>query len=156
MIKLIIIIAILAIGGYFLLGNNAANLLEDNDLDSSGQVVPDSVGVEDIEVIEETDIEEEQVEEIVEVTGSVVKEFNIKAFRWGYDPEVITVKKGDKVKLIIDNSDFEHGLRIPKLGVSGKEIIEFTADEIGEFDWFCTNFCGSGHSDMSGKFIVEE
>ena len=40
--------------------------------------------------------------------------------------------------MIINNSDFEHGLRIPRLGVAGKEVIEFTADKAGEFTYYCS------------------
>ena len=84
-----------------------------------------------------------------------IKEFNVEAFRFGYTPEVITVKKGDRVKLSIDNSDGLHGIRIPELELSGMDSIEFTAEEEGEFTWRCNNYCGQGHSKMSGKIIVE-
>lgn len=86
---------------------------------------------------------------------SNVKEFQVKAFRFGYSPDVIEVNKGDKVKIIIDNTDTLHGIRIPDLGIKGNEVLEFTADKTGEFVWYCTNMCGNGHMQMQGKLIVK-
>jgi len=89
------------------------------------------------------------------ITDSGVREFTIKAFRFGYDPNTITVNKGDKVKITIDNIDTLHGIRIPDLGIKGNEVLEFTAEKTGEFIWYCTNMCGEGHREMSGKLIVK-
>ena len=60
-----------------------------------------------------------------------------------------------KVKINIDNTDTLHGIRIPDLGIRGDETLEFTADKAGEFTWYCTNMCGSGHMQMQGKLIVK-
>lgn len=92
-------------------------------------------------------------------TGKVVaqsdtKEFAINAFRFGYAPDAITVSKGDKVRIIINNTDTLHGIRIPELNIKGNEIIEFTADKTGEFDWYCANMCGNEHMQMKGKLLV--
>ena len=93
------------------------------------------------------------------ITGNAVKdatkEFTIKAFRFGYTPDTVTVNKGDKVKIKIDNTDTLHGIRIPDLGIKGDNSIEFTAQEVGEFNWYCTNFCGDKHKEMKGKLIVK-
>jgi len=71
------------------------------------------------------------------------------------NPRTITVKEGEKIKLTINNLDTTHGINIPDLGVSGRNIVEFTADKKGEYTFYCANFCGSGHSAMQGKIIVE-
>ncbi|MBS3078735.1 cupredoxin domain-containing protein [Candidatus Pacearchaeota archaeon] len=84
-----------------------------------------------------------------------IKEFTVKAFKFGYSPDTITVNKGDKVKIIINNTDVLHGIRIPDLGLRDNEILEFTANKTGEFTWYCTNMCGEGHKAMSGKLIVK-
>ena len=89
------------------------------------------------------------------VTQSDIKEFTVKAFRFGYSPDTITVNKGDKVKINIQNTDVLHGIRIPELNLKGNDLIEFTADKTGEFDWYCTNMCGEGHKKMKGKLIVK-
>ena len=89
------------------------------------------------------------------IKESEVKEFTVNAFRFGYSPDFIEVNKGDKVKIIINNTDTLHGIRIPDLGIKGKDVLEFTADKQGEFTWYCANMCGQGHMQMSGKLIVK-
>lgn len=84
-----------------------------------------------------------------------IREFKVNAFRYNYDPNVITVKRGDTVKITINNADGLHGIRIPDLSVSGDQTIEFTADKTGEFTWYCNNYCGDGHRQMQGKLIVQ-
>lgn len=90
-----------------------------------------------------------------DVVSGNVKEFSVEAFRFGYSPDVVRVKQGDSVRLVVDNLDFVHGIRIPDLGVAGMDSVEFVANEKGEFVWYCNNFCGEGHMAMSGMLIVE-
>ena len=58
-------------------------------------------------------------------------------------------------RIKIENTDVLHGIRIPDLKIRGDDIIEFTADKTGEFDWYCTNMCGEEHMQMKGKLIVK-
>jgi heme/copper-type cytochrome/quinol oxidase subunit 2 len=89
--------------------------------------------------------------------SGVIKEFTVKAFRFGYDPNKIVVNKGDTVRIIINNTDTLHGMYIPDLNLLGSEIIEFTANKSGEFTWRCTNpACGLGHPTMRGTLIVKD
>ena len=89
-----------------------------------------------------------------------VKEFVITAKRFDFTPSIITVNKGDKVKLRIKSVDVTHGFSLPEYGISktlepNKEVVvEFIADKKGEFEFRCNNFCGSGHSEMKGVLIV--
>ena len=82
-------------------------------------------------------------------------EISVNAFRFGYSPNLITVKSGDLVKITINNTDTKHGIRIPDLGISGEETIEFIAETPGEYIWYCFVPCGSGHREMQGKIIIE-
>lgn len=84
-----------------------------------------------------------------------VKELTVKAFRFGYSPDIIEVNKGDKVKIIINNTDTLHGMRIPELEIRGDETLEFTASKTGEFVWYCANMCGKEHMQMQGRLIVK-
>lgn len=93
--------------------------------------------------------------QVKETKASQTEEIKISAYRFGYEPTTIAVKKGQRIRLIIDNTDTLHGVRIPELGLAGNDRLEFTADKIGEFQWFCNNFCGQGHQAMSGKLIVQ-
>ena len=90
-----------------------------------------------------------------------VKEFTMTAKKFEFDPAEIRVKQGDKVRLKITSIDVDHGMAIPSLGIDVKlkpnieEIVEFTADKTGEFEFSCSVFCGEGHRGMKGKIIVE-
>ena|SRR3989338_8419609 len=83
------------------------------------------------------------------------KIINIKAARWQFTPGTITVKKGERVKIMIDNTDTTHGIVIPDLGVSGIDSVEFTADKPGTYEFKCPTMCGEGHKGMKGTLIVE-
>jgi len=92
--------------------------------------------------------------------GGDVKEFRIVARRFEFTPNTITVNKGDKVKLTLYNEDGTHGIAIREFGISlkpgpGQEAsAEFTADQAGQFTFFCNVFCGEGHKSMKGTLIV--
>ena len=92
---------------------------------------------------------------------SDVVEIDMTAKQWEFTPATITVNEGDKVKLNIQSVDVTHGFSLSEFGVSerltpGKTtIVEFTADKVGEYIFFCTVPCGRGHSGMRGKLVVE-
>lgn len=100
-------------------------------------------------------------EEVQAQTSSTVKEFDMIAKRFVFQPEVITVNEGDTVLLHITSTDVAHGIALPEFGVrkslpAGKEVdIEFVADTKGEFGFRCSVFCGSGHGSMVGKLVVQ-
>ena len=90
-----------------------------------------------------------------------VKAFSLIAKKWQFDPSTINVKQGDKVRLKIKSIDVAHGFSLLDFNINEnlepeKEVVvEFIADKKGEFSFFCSVFCGSGHSGMKGKLIVE-
>lgn len=92
---------------------------------------------------------------------SKVKEFEIKAKQWSFEPSVITINEGDIVKLSISSVDVTHGMRLAEFGVSeilkpGEVVnVEFLANKKGTFSFFCTVPCGSGHGNMRGTLIVK-
>jgi heme/copper-type cytochrome/quinol oxidase subunit 2 len=89
-----------------------------------------------------------------------VREVEVEAFRYGYEPDPIVVKKGERVRLIAKSRDVTHGLGIEDLDIdielSPKEerTVEFTPEKAGEFHIHCTVYCGSGHSGMHGTLQV--
>ena len=89
-----------------------------------------------------------------------LKEFKITAKQYSFEPSIIEVNKGDKVRLIVTSVDIPHGITIKEYGINQRldvgrpETIEFTADKPGTFTAFCSVFCGSGHSGMKGKLVV--
>lgn len=88
--------------------------------------------------------------------GQSAVEIKVDAKRWEFTPSIITVKKGQLVKITINNTDTVHGINLPDFNVSSKEYLEFTPDKTGEFVFKCDTFCGSGHQTMQGKLIVTE
>ncbi len=92
--------------------------------------------------------------------SQAVKEFQITASQWVFEPNTITVKQGDAVRLLIKSIDVTHGFNIPDYGIDEEltpgnvTIVEFVADKPGEFTFFCSIFCGIGHAGMNGKLIV--
>ncbi len=89
-----------------------------------------------------------------------VIEINMTAKQFGFDPGSVTVKKGDRVRIRITSLDIDHGFAISAYGIDRKiaggttEVIEFTADKEGEFDFVCSIPCGELHRMMKGKLVV--
>lgn len=84
------------------------------------------------------------------------------ARKFEFNPNVITVKQGDRVRLVITASDRDHGFKLEAFMINqglkkGKPTtIEFTADRAGTFPFQCSDFCGLGHGRMKGKLVVEQ
>jgi cytochrome c oxidase subunit 2 len=96
-----------------------------------------------------------------QIIAFIIKEIKLEAFQYGFSPDPVVVKKGDKVRLIITSRDVTHGVYIKeyKINVAIKKgetkIVEFVADKEGEFAIICSVYCGIGHFKMRGKLIVE-
>ena len=93
--------------------------------------------------------------------SSDVKTFTVVAKRFAFEPAVIEVTVGDKVRLIVTSADSVHGIGIRKFKVNtlvprgGKPVtINFTASEAGSFPIVCSEACGDGHADMRGSLVV--
>ena len=91
-----------------------------------------------------------------------VHEITMTAKNYVFEPGVITVKKGEKVRLIITATDRDHGIKIEgydidqELKKGDPTTIEFTADKAGTFEFKCSVYCGMGHRKMKGRLVVEE
>jgi cytochrome c oxidase subunit II len=88
------------------------------------------------------------------------REIKVIARRFEFVPKIITVRKGERVRLAVTSEDVDHGIAIKEFGVDqivrAKEtkVIELSADKIGRFDVTCSVFCGDGHPEMVGELIV--
>lgn len=74
-----------------------------------------------------------------------VKEFIVSGQNFSFLPSLITVGKGDKVKITFKNTSGFHDFRIDEFGVAAKqsqspttEVLEFTADKVGSFEYYCS------------------
>lgn len=96
------------------------------------------------------------------VANGEVKEFTVSGDNFSFKPSTITVKKGDKVKITFINSEGFHDWVVDEFGAATKqtqapttEIIEFTADKAGSFEYYCS--VGSHRAmGMVGTLVVEE
>ena len=91
-----------------------------------------------------------------------VAEIQVTARKYKFTPNVITVKKGQLVRLIITAEDRDHGIRLKDFDLNQRlvkgapTIVEFTPRETGTFVFKCSEWCGWRHGKMKGKLVVEE
>ncbi|UQZ35735.1 cytochrome C oxidase subunit II [Paenibacillus sp. PK3_47] len=86
------------------------------------------------------------------------EEIVIKATNYSFDQEEYHLKKGVPVKIIFENESGNHGILVPelKLRLDAKTSSQVVVPgEAGTFEMTCAIMCGSGHSAMSAKIIVE-
>ncbi len=96
------------------------------------------------------------------VKKNEVKEFVVVGKNFSFAPEMITVKKGDRVKIIFKNSAGFHDFKIDEYGIVTQqtkspttEVLEFTADKAGSFEYYCS--VGSHRAmGMKGTLKVSE
>ena len=85
---------------------------------------------------------------------------SLTARRFQYEPKEIPLKVGEAVVVEIRSIDFIHGMNLPDLGrrydlVPGQVTrLELQPKEPGVIDFLCDNFCGDGHEEMNGRFVV--
>ncbi len=97
----------------------------------------------------------------LDTTEPSVKEFDVTARQFEFDPSTITVNEGDTVKLNVTSEDVPHGISIAAFGVSqtlspnSTKTIEFVADKAGTYPIVCSVACGSGHSSMKATLVVQ-
>jgi len=79
----------------------------------------------------------------------------------GWSHEIITVNKGDTVRLRITSPDVVHGFAIGGLGIDAGQIVpgevttvEFVADRAGQFTFYCNVWCSPFHYRMRNTLEV--
>lgn len=85
-------------------------------------------------------------------------EIIITATNYDFDQKEYHLKKGVPVKIIFENESGNHGIVVPelKLQLNSKNSSQvIIPEETGTFEMTCSVMCGSGHSGMSAKVIVE-
>ncbi len=102
-----------------------------------------------------------KVEEMVVVQDGEVKIFDVVGGDFSFDVKEIRVKKGDKVKIVFENQEGFHdwvidefNARTPQIKAGKTEEVEFVADKVGTFEYYCS--VGKHRQNgMKGKLIVE-
>jgi len=97
-------------------------------------------------------------------------EINVTAYKWGwafmypngYVDENLHVPKDRPVRLVLSSQDVIHSLFIPNFRIKRDCVpgrynkMWFQATEEGEFPLYCAEYCGTQHSDMFAKVVVED
>ncbi len=151
----IIILVLLLIGGaVFFFSNKQRGSVQKEEAaqDQQEDKLEGSDEKEDKEGSEPSEGQEDsnEVEEI-EVDGSSFK----------FEPNTITVKKGQKTRIVFSNIDGMHDFNVKELGIATKVIktgekdtVEFTPDKTGTFEYYCS--VGQHRANgMTGTMVVE-
>ena len=86
----------------------------------------------------------------------------ITARRFEFSPNLITLARGETVKLQIKSEDVTHGLFLRPLGIDAEivpgRVTELTVkpETAGTYRAICDHFCGAGHGGMKMTIIVGE
>jgi cytochrome c oxidase subunit 2 len=87
---------------------------------------------------------------------------DVTARRFRFEPEEISLKTGERVVVAIRSLDFVHGMNIPALGLRTDLVpgritrVELQPKAAGVIEFLCDNFCGDGHEQMHGRFVVTD
>ncbi len=81
----------------------------------------------------------------VDMMETEVRTITIEAGAFYYKPSSITVKKGEKVKVVLNSKDMMHNFVVDELGITAPitkggetSTFEFTADKAGTFEYYCS------------------
>jgi len=96
-----------------------------------------------------------------EVITKDIREINMEAGSFYYKPNIITVKKGEKVKIIMNSVSMMHDFVIDELNVRMPIVkngdigtVEFVVDKIGTFEYYCSVGQHRANGQV-GKIIIE-
>ncbi|MBY0539324.1 cupredoxin domain-containing protein [Patescibacteria group bacterium] len=124
----LVVVAVLAAGGWYYM--NMSQTSTDSAQVEIGMPAPGSEGVNEMEVVSET--------------GGTVKEFTVDGKNFSFTPELVSVKKGDTVRIKFVNSQGFHDFVIDEFKVAtpqikeGEAVVEFVADKAGSFEYYCS------------------
>ncbi len=154
---IIAVVAVIAIAGYFLMNQNNTSETQEEQIET-GQ--PESM--EQTAPAGSTSAEAGTDTLMMEETASDVTTIDLEAGSFYYKPAEIRVKKGEKIKIVMKSVDMMHDFNIDELGVkipitkSGETAtVEFTADQVGEFEYYCSVGQHRANGQV-GTIIVEE
>ena len=164
-----IVIAALVVAGVIVAGSSKKNtvmlggektqeeVLDEGAAEEKGQDATEGTLDKKVETDEEGK-EEVGEDEAMEAT---VREVRVEGSPFKFAPNVIRVKKGDTVRVTFVNTegfhDFvldEFGVKTKQLQAGGQETVEFVANKVGTFEYYCSvgNHRAQG---MVGSLIVE-
>jgi heme/copper-type cytochrome/quinol oxidase subunit 2 len=148
----LIAVTLISVFGAIYLNQRWTQPKEDSITLSNQSVQGSETEVEEVSLVEPT-------EPLVDSSKTTVE---IEAGSFFYDPREIRVKKGTKVEIVLTAKDMMHDFNIDELGVKlpitqagNTNTLEFVADTVGEFEYYCS--VGQHRSlGQVGTLIVEE
>jgi len=93
-------------------------------------------------------------------TRPLTHHITMTAGQFAFDPPVLRVNQGDRVRLTLQASDVVHGFHLDGYGLQQRvepglsQEIEFVADRAGKFRYRCSVSCGTLHPFMIGELVV--
>jgi cytochrome c oxidase subunit 2 len=79
---------------------------------------------------------------------------------FSFSPPELVVPVDAEVDIYVTATDVQHGFKITDTNVNMQVVpgqvskLTYTFDEIGEFPYICTEYCGQGHAEMWGTVKV--
>lgn len=160
-----IVIAALVVAGVIVAGSSKKSTVMTGQNSTQEEVKDEgtneyTVGQKDNEKGEENEDKTKETDQN-ETTKATVQEIKVEGSPFKFVPAQIRVKKGDTVKVTFVNKEGFHDFVIDEfdaktaqLQAGGQETIEFVADKVGTFEYYCSvgNHRTQG---MVGKLIVE-
>lgn len=79
---------------------------------------------------------------------------------WVFSPRELVLPVGAEVDIYVTSSDLQHGFKITDTNINMQIVpgqvskLSYTFDEVGEFPYICTEYCGQGHAAMYGTVKV--
>lgn len=84
----------------------------------------------------------------------------ILAQTWTFLPREMTVPVGSEVTFYITSKDLQHGFKLQDTNLNVQVVpghvskLTITLDKPGDYDYVCTEYCGSAHAVMFGTLHV--
>ncbi|MCR8636536.1 cupredoxin domain-containing protein [Paenibacillus radicis (ex Xue et al. 2023)] len=91
-------------------------------------------------------------------SSAASQDLKLVASNFKFDQAEYKVKKGQDIKVTLENKEGMHGVEIKGLSVKldgNTKTATFKADKEGTYDIICSVPCGQGHMTMKSKLIVE-
>ncbi|CAH1223306.1 hypothetical protein PAECIP111893_04950 [Paenibacillus plantiphilus] len=94
---------------------------------------------------------------VVETGAAATSEVVIKATNWKFDQAEYKIKKGEPTKITLESEEGPHGIGSNDMNfkLSNNDSKVLTFNNPGEYEIHCNIACGTGHSGMIAKIIVE-
>jgi heme/copper-type cytochrome/quinol oxidase subunit 2 len=93
-------------------------------------------------------------------TGSTTRQVTVTAEQFAFNPPVLRVNQGDRIRLTLQAADVTHGFYLDGYGLQKRiepglsQQVEFVADQAGKFRYRCSVSCGNLHPFMIGELVV--